>query len=128
MTRRALASLVIVGLVAALVVLAQRARLEARYRAVEIVLDGDDWLMLITREGRDPGEVLAALRERGATSMALSDPTLKRLADNGTISYASGASLASMSRLGLHHRHIRHARVRRGPPADVAGRRPRQAA
>ncbi|MDR7420863.1 MAG: DUF5693 family protein [Armatimonadota bacterium] len=88
----------VVGLVAAAVVLAARVRLEARYRAVEIVLDGDDWLTLIRREGRDPMEVLRAARGYGATSIALGDNTLKRLAADGVLSYASGGALAALAR------------------------------
>lgn len=88
----------LLGLAASAVVLLARARLEARYRAVEIVLDGDDWLTLIRREGRDPVEVLRAARGYGATSVALGDNTLKRLAADGVVSYASGGQLAALAR------------------------------
>jgi hypothetical protein len=98
-TRRALVAVVILGLAAAAVVLYTRVRVEARYRAVEIVLDGDDWTTLIRREGRRIDDVLPALRERGATSVALADNTLKRMAEEGRVSYASGASLAAAARL-----------------------------
>jgi hypothetical protein len=87
------------GLAAAAMVLVARARLEGRYRAVEIVLDGDDWLTLIRREGRDPVEVLRAARDYGATSIALGDNTLKRLAAEGGVSYASGGQLVALARL-----------------------------
>jgi hypothetical protein len=87
------------GVLAAAVVLGMRVRLEARYRAVEIVLDGDDWIGLIRREGRSVGTELRALHQRGATSVALSDNTLKRLADQGAISYASGETLTSTGRI-----------------------------
>lgn len=97
--RRVLVVIVAAGAVAALVVLGMRARLEARYRAVEIVLDGDDWIGLIRREGARVDEVLAALRQRGATSVALGDNTLKRLADEGLVSYASGGTLTAQARL-----------------------------
>lgn len=98
--RRVLVALVVVGLIAAAAVLGMRARLEARHRAVEIVLDGDDWLTLIRREGRDPSEILRDLRRRGATSLALSDTTLKRMAEAGTAAYWAGGSLAAQGRLG----------------------------
>lgn len=96
MTRRILIVLVILGLAAAAVVLSMRIRLEARNRAVEIVLDADDWIGLSRREGRDPAAMLRALRQRGASSVALSDNTLRRLAEEGKVSYASGGNLASL--------------------------------
>jgi len=98
-TRRVLIGLVVLGALAAAVVLGMRVRLEARYRAVEIVLDGDDWIGLIRREGREVAGELRALRQRGAVSVALGDNTLKRLADEGAISYASGGTLVSMGRV-----------------------------
>jgi len=98
-TRRGLIGLVAVGALAAAVVLGMRVHLEDRYRAVEIVLDGDDWTGLIRREGRNLAEELRALRQRGAVSVALSDNTLKHLADEGTVSYASGGALTSLGRV-----------------------------
>jgi hypothetical protein len=99
MMRRGLALLVAAGLVASAAVLVQRVRLEQRHRAVEIVLDGEDWMMLIRREGREPAEALRALREAGAVSVALPDVTLERLSDDGTISYASGGDLLALARI-----------------------------
>ncbi len=99
MTRRVLIACVVLGALAAMVPLAMRARLEARYRTVEIVLDAQDWLTLIRREGRDVGEVMRDLRRRGATSVALSDVTLKQLAEEGLVSHASGGTLQALSRV-----------------------------
>ncbi len=99
MTRRALIWLVVIGLLASAAALAMRHRLESRYRAVEIVLDGDDWVSLIRREGRSVPEVMAGLRQHGAVSVALSDNTLKRLSEEGLISYAGGGQLASAGRM-----------------------------
>ncbi|MDR7420496.1 MAG: DUF5693 family protein [Armatimonadota bacterium] len=99
MTRRLLIVLMVLGLAAAAVVLVARARLESRYRAVEIVLDGDDWMTLARREGAPLDQVLRQLHERGATSVALAEPTLKRMADDGLIAYASGGGLTSAARL-----------------------------
>jgi hypothetical protein len=97
--RKGLAAVLVLGALAALVPLGMRARLEAGYRTVEIVLDAQDWLTLIRREGRDVGEVMRDLRRRGATSVALSDVTLKHLAEEGVVSYASGGTLQSLSRV-----------------------------
>lgn len=99
MTRRYLVWIVVLGLVACAAVLIGRHRLESRYRSVEIVLDGDDWVSLIRREGRAVSDVLASLRRRGAVSVAISDNTIKRLAEEGAISYAGGGQLTSAGRL-----------------------------
>jgi hypothetical protein len=98
--RRLLALCVLVGLAASGVILLGRVRLETRNRTVEIVLDGDDWLGLMRREGRAPADVLRALRERGAVSVALGDNTMRRLADEGVVSYGSGGELTTLGRLG----------------------------
>ncbi len=99
MTRQGLIACVVVGALAAVVVLAMRHGLEARYRSVEIALDAQDWVTLIRREGGDVAAVMRDLRGRGATSVALADVTLKQLAEEGAISYASGGTLASLGRV-----------------------------
>jgi len=89
-----------VGVAASAIVLGARWRVESRYRAVEIVLDGLDWEALAVREGRDPAELLAEAARRGATSIALYERTLRRLADRGDIVYRPGEELiAEPSRL-----------------------------
>ncbi|MDR7485631.1 MAG: DUF5693 family protein [Armatimonadota bacterium] len=128
--RFGLLALVLCGLMASVVVLGMRVRLETRYRAVEIVLDGDDWIGLARREGRDPVRVLQALRQRGAVSVALGESTLKRLAEEGIITYAAGGTLAALARLAplaepfrllLASGEIRHGAVYvTGPPEDLA--------
>jgi uncharacterized protein DUF5693 len=100
MKTRLLALCVLLGLAASCAILLARVRLEGRNRVVEIVLDGDDWLGLMRREGRATRDVLRELRERGAVSVALGDNTMRRLADDGVISYASGGELATLGRLG----------------------------
>ena len=99
MTRRALLGILLLGLLASGVVLGMRHRIEARYRTVEIVLDGQDWATLIRREGRRVDEVMRDLRRRGATSIALADLTIKQLAEDGTVSYATGGTLATLGRM-----------------------------
>lgn len=96
--RHALVILTALGLAAAGVVLLARVRIEARHRAVEIVLDGDDWATLARREGHDQARLFRALRARGVTSVALGEATLKRLAEKGAIGYAGGGALISASR------------------------------
>jgi hypothetical protein len=97
--RRVLVILIALGLVASGVVLLARVRLEARYRAVEIVLDGDDWATLARREGYDRAQLYRALRARGVTSVALGEATLKRLAEEGAIGYAGGGALNAAGRV-----------------------------
>jgi hypothetical protein len=99
-TRRVLIILAGIGAVAALAVLGMRFRLEARYRSVDIVLDGGDWTTLIRREGRDAAGVLREVRQRGATAVALSERTLKNMAEDGIIGYAPGGALRAQALLG----------------------------
>jgi len=76
------------GVAASVIILWIRWGVESRSRTVEIVLDGPDWEALAVREGRDPAEVLGEAARRGATSIALYERTLRRLADRGEIAYA----------------------------------------
>jgi len=87
-----------VGVAASAVILWARWRVESQSRAVEIVLDGSDWEALALREGRDPADVLAEARRRGATSIALYERTLRRLADRGEIIYVPGEALLAETR------------------------------
>lgn len=99
MTRRALIVFVGIGALAAVAVLGMRFGLESRYRSVDIVLDSGDWMTLIRREGREPSSIFRELRQRGATAVAVSERTLKNMAEDGTIGYASGGALRAQSLL-----------------------------
>ncbi|MGH2374674.1 MAG: DUF5693 family protein [bacterium] len=99
MTRRVLIAAVVLGAIAAAVVLGMRGRFESRYRKVEIVLDGQDWVTLIRREGGNVGQVMSDLRRRGAASVALPDLTLKQLAEEGVITYSGGGPLQALARV-----------------------------
>lgn len=99
MRRSLLIVLVGIGVLASLAVLAQRWVVEARNNQVEIVLDGPDWEGLALREGRDPTEFLAAAHTRGATSIALYERTLKRMAAAGDVIYLSSGQLLAEARL-----------------------------
>jgi hypothetical protein len=87
------------GLAGALLILWSRWSVESAYRTVEIVLDGRDWDALALREGRDPSEVLAEAARRGATSVAVYEWTLERLAERGEIVYRSREELQAESYL-----------------------------
>ncbi len=95
-----LLTLVAVGVLASAVVGWHRHRVEAGYRTVEVVLDGEDWRLLAQREGRLDTEFWRALRDRGATSVAVYEATLRRLKDEGRVTYWSGAELRDLWRAG----------------------------
>lgn len=98
--RRVLLLIVGIGLLSALVILVERWTVEWGYRTVSIVLDGPDWEAMAGREGRDPDAVLRAAAGRGATSVAVYEWTLTRLAERGRIAYASSEEIQSQARLG----------------------------
>lgn len=98
--RRPLALAIGIGVIAALAILWSRWDVEVRYRTVEIVLDGPDWEALARREGRDPLEVLAEAQRRGATSIAIYERTLTRLAEQGEVTYLSSEGVRAAARAG----------------------------
>lgn len=92
--------LVAVGVAASAAAAWQRHGTESAYRTVELVLDSEDWRLLLQREGRTGPEVWEALRERGAGSVAVYEATLRRLQEEGRVTYRSGAELRDLLRLG----------------------------
>ncbi|HET6946449.1 MAG TPA: DUF5693 family protein [bacterium] len=98
--RRPLLLAIGLGVLAALAVLWMRWGVESRYRTVEIVLDGPDWEALAVREGRDPLEILTEATRRGATSIALYERTLERMAEQGEVSYLSADEARAALRAG----------------------------
>jgi len=72
--------LLAVGLAAALALAVVRAAVEAGNRTVEIVVDGDDARRLAAAAGLSPVEALERLKAAGATSVAVREVTLERLA------------------------------------------------
>ena len=97
---RTLVGAVGAGLLAAFAVLAMRASVESSSRDVEIALDGPDWEALARREGQDPLTLFARAREHGATAVAVYEQTLKRLAEQGEVAYATGGQVLSRARMG----------------------------
>jgi hypothetical protein len=93
--------LVAAGVLASAFVGWTRHRVEAAYRTVEVVLDSEDWALLAQREGRDPKTLWHALRSTGATSVAVYEATLRRLAEEGRVTYRSGLELRDAWRLGV---------------------------
>jgi hypothetical protein len=97
---RILGVLILLGLIAAGAILLMRWRIEAGARAVEVILDGPAWRDFAVREGRRPGDLLADLHARGATSVALYEQTLETLAKDGLAAYRSGGEVLSEARAG----------------------------
>lgn len=85
--RSGLLVLIGLGLAAALAILSMRWTVEASNRDVEVILDGLEWDALAVREGKDPDVVYAEARRRGATSVAVYEHTLVRLAEQGRVAY-----------------------------------------
>lgn len=88
------------GLLACIAILAQRWSLEARSRTVEIVLDGADWEALASRGGQDSAAFLGRARSAGATSIGVLERTLKRLAEQGAVAYATSGDILAGSASG----------------------------
>ncbi|MBI4278383.1 MAG: hypothetical protein HY660_07990 [Armatimonadetes bacterium] len=97
---RLLLLLVAAGLLAAVATLGARVRIESAYRTVEVAVDGEDWRDLAVREGADPARLLREAKARGATSLAIYEVTLQRMADRGRLYYLSGAEVINAARLG----------------------------
>src|SRR5947209_2241651 len=97
---RTLVGAVGAGLLAAFAVLAMRASVESSSRDVEIALDGPDWEALARREGQDPLTLSARARDHGATAVPVYEQTLKRLAEQGEVAYATGGQVLSRARMG----------------------------
>ncbi|MGH2452346.1 MAG: DUF5693 family protein [bacterium] len=97
---RILVVLLLLGLAAAAAILLLRWRIEAGARTVEVILDGPAWRDLAVREGRRPGDLLADLHARGATSVALYEHTLETLAEDGLVTYRSGGEVQAEARAG----------------------------
>jgi MFS family permease len=98
--RGGLAAIALVGVAAALAVTTARWSLESDYHSVEIVLDGPDWHALAVAEGLDPDALLREARRRGATSVAVYERTLRRMAAGGEVVYLSSTELAGLARGG----------------------------
>lgn len=83
MGRKILIALLIVGLVASSYVAVQRHRTESRDKAVEIVVDWDEVQQIATATGARPVAVLERFKRAGATSVAVTELTVKDALQNG---------------------------------------------
>ncbi len=85
MGRRVIAALLIIGLMAAGYVAVQRYRVEAKNRAVEIVVDWDEVQQLAAATGNSPASVLDRFKKAGVTSVAITEQTVRDAISNGQI-------------------------------------------
>ncbi len=109
-----------VGVAAALVILAHRYAIERTYHTIEITIDGDDWTTLARRNGLSREDLYAELYRHGVRSVTLYAASLKRLSDNGLVSYLSGTDAIDQARTGSLGRLLGAlARAGRLRPADT---------
>lgn len=81
--RRLCWALLAAGLAAASIQASRRAAVEEAARPVELVADYEKFAQLARREGLDPLQLLARLREAGVTSVGVPELTLKELQVQG---------------------------------------------
>ena len=82
MTRKVvLIAILVIGLGASLFVAAQRARVESRNKAVELVVDYNEIAQITAATGKSPVEALRSLKESGVTSVAVSEETVRDVMD-----------------------------------------------
>ncbi|MHB9035207.1 MAG: DUF5693 family protein [Armatimonadota bacterium] len=83
--------LLILGLAGSCFVAGQRARVESRNRAVELVLDYGEIQDIAAASGMTPGQVARKFKDAGATSIAISEETMGDAMDDGSVtSYGAG--------------------------------------
>ena len=75
--------LLIAGLAAACFVAGQRTRIESRNKAVEIVLDYDEIRGIAASTGQNTVDVMRKFKDAGATSVAISEETMRDAVTNG---------------------------------------------
>ena len=91
MTRKVvLTAILVIGLGAALFIAAQRARVESRNRAVELVVDYNEIAQITAATGKSPVEVLRSLKQSGVTSVAVSEQTVRDLIESRQVQWPWG--------------------------------------
>lgn len=89
------------GLMASLLIVWQRYKVEIANSTIELVMDYEDVSELARIEGVDRVHLLKQFREAGITTLAVYDMTLERLHKSGQVSVVSGADLVHQSWTGL---------------------------
>ncbi|HHY45709.1 MAG TPA: hypothetical protein GX506_00215 [Firmicutes bacterium] len=92
--------LIVISIVFSGVVIARRARIEGQNRTVELVMDFDSARTLCMENGYDLGDFISEMKSAGIASFALTELTLKDLADRGHVAVMSGAEIIAARRLG----------------------------
>ncbi len=86
--------LLLVGFAASCFICVARFKVEARNKAVEIVLDYDEVATLAVSRGKEVGEVLAGFKNSGATAVAIGERTFGDMMDDGLIEGVSRPNYA----------------------------------
>lgn len=81
--------LILIGFIAALGLVSGRYRSESRNRSVELVLDWDQVRSVAASSNLSPQRVLLELKSRGVRGVAVTEPTLANLRDDGLIKVES---------------------------------------
>ncbi|MDF2501801.1 MAG: hypothetical protein K0Q77_2515 [Anaerosporomusa subterranea] len=98
---RILLFFIALGLIASLVIVWQRHKVETSNSTVELVMDYEDISELAQVEGTDRTGLFKQFREAGITTLAVYDVTLEKLHKSGQVSVIAGSDLLSQSRTGL---------------------------
>ncbi|MHB9025910.1 MAG: DUF5693 family protein [Armatimonadota bacterium] len=99
--RRFCLLLMALGLLAAGAGLVQRHRAERSAPAVDLVIDYNEVVALAGKEGIPTEDVIARLREAGATAVALPEETLDSMATEGEISINARPAGATWAAVGM---------------------------
>ncbi len=90
---RILLTVILAGLLAALMINFQRHEAECRNMQVDLAIDYEDLVELAQREGLPVNQVLKEAREAGITSLAVYETTFKKLNVSGKATAVSGGDI-----------------------------------
>ncbi len=91
---------IVIGLLASLLVVWQRHKVEVANSTVELVMDYEDISELARLEGVDRSQLMQQFRTAGITTLAVYDVTLEKLQKSGAAAVISGSELLRQHRTG----------------------------
>ncbi len=113
-----LIALVIVGLVAALYVAAERVKVESRNRAVELVVDYGELAGIQAATGKPVMDILSSLKQSGVTSVAISEQTMQDAIEEGLVTVLPPRSTSQNFTMISYHPSLVYRLWRLGSIAD----------